>query len=109
MRLRLGNHATGIWPFAVNQPPSIGGLVFLVANLIGSEGGASVYSIEASSKGLSKLLVLGAVDPVADYQLLVYCSTLACFQRALPFYHSRMAMWIILLALGEVSSSILLW
>ena len=61
-------------------PPQLGGVVFLVADLIGS-GGASVYSI-CFFQRLSKLLVLGAVDPVADYQLLVFSSSLAFFRES---------------------------
>ena len=40
---------------------------------------------------LSKPFALGSIDPVADDQRLVYCSTFA-FSESLPFYHSRMAM-----------------
>ncbi len=44
-----------------------------------------------------KTLVLGAGDSVAHYQLLVSNRSLA-FSRESSLHHSRMAMWIILLA-----------
>ena len=80
---------------STNSPSSIGGLVFLVADLIGS-GGPSIYSICLFQR-LSNLLVLGQL-----IQLLMinvwYIAAHLPFSESLPFYHSRMAMWIILLA-----------
>ena len=78
-------------------PPHLGAWYFLLPTSLVI---IAVLSIRfASSKGYRNFLVLG--DNLIQ---LLYLSTLGIFaarlplSEALPFYHSRMAMWIILFA-----------
>ena len=77
-------------------PPQLGGLVFLVADLIGSGGSFCLFDL-LTSKGYQNFWYWGQL-----IQLLIinawYLAARLPLSESLPFYHSRMAMWIILLA-----------
>ena len=62
------------------SPPQLGVWYFLLPTSLVVVGVLSVRF--AHSKSLPNLLVLGTVDPVAHYQLLVFSSSLAFFRES---------------------------
>ena len=85
---------------STNIPPSIGVWYFLLPTSLVVVG---VLSVRFAPPKLPNLFGIGTVDPVAHHQLLVFSSSLA-FSESLPFYHSRMAMWIILWPQGKLQA-----